>query len=297
MRKLILVVLLLAGCTSTQSRHVVESAPLEREGAPEVAGRVLDDFNAPDAGDAWKLYTVAGSLNPLVHQPVDGALKLTSDSSAGLLWRPLGFDPREEPLLSWRWKVSRTFDTSTPLSPEFDNFPARLLVGFDSGWSNAGPAAVSWRRKVERVTGVTPPARALCYTFGGHLPKNEGVDAAFGEGRIVVINLRTTHSTPGQWYGEVRDIAADYRAIFGEPAPRVMAIGLGCDSHRLETEVSAFFDDLVIYPPEARAQFRARLGDPPGRRTPPLVWIIYGLCAVVASGSIGAWFWMHRRTS
>jgi hypothetical protein len=122
--------------------------------------------NAPD--DTLRDHRLGEGL--LRGQLADGTLHLRSDSSAGLVWRQLGFDPSREPLLTWRWKVSRTFGASSPLSPELDNFPARVLVGFDAPWDGANPAALAWRRKVEQYTGVTPPARAICYTFGGELP-------------------------------------------------------------------------------------------------------------------------------
>ena len=282
--------LVLAGCSATQSRHVVDSAKLESPASAPVAGRVIDSF---DNGDDWHYYEVDGSVHPLAYDAA-GEMHLVSDSSAGLLWRGVRYDPKAEPLLSWRWRVSRTFENSTPLSPEFDNFPARLLVGFDSGWQGAGPAALAWRRKVEDYTGVTPPARALCYTFGGGLEGNEGVDAAFGEGRIVVMNLRPP-GAENEWCSEVRDIAADYRAIYGEAPPEVMALGLGCDSHRRNARVEAWFDDLTAYGPEAYEQFRSRLKAPPERSTPPLVWIIMAVAGVVATGSAGAWLWMRRR--
>jgi hypothetical protein len=284
----LLIILLLAGCTINQSRHAVAVEPLVSSEA--VAGRVIDDF---DSVDDWHYYEVEGSVNPLAWR-ADGAMHLASDSSAGLLWRAVRFDPQAEPLLQWRWRVDRTFDTSSPLAPEFDNFPARLLVGFDSGWKGISPLAAEWRRKVENYTGRTPPARALCYTFGGALDSGEAVDAAFGEGRIVVINLRGRKDA-GEWFTEVRDIAADYRAIFGEASPDVMALGLGCDSHRLKVKASADFDFVRAYGPDAYSQFRQDLAPTPERRAPLLTWLILAACALVAAGSAGAWLWLRAR--
>jgi hypothetical protein len=289
--KLALAVLLLAGCTINQSRHAVAVAPLESADAP-IAGRLIDDF---DSADNWHYYEVEGSVNPLAYE-ANGVMRLTSDSSAGLLWRDVRYDSQAEPLLQWRWRVDRTFDASTPLAPEFDNFPARLLVGFDSGWKGAGPLAADWRKKVEKATGTTPPARAICYTFGGTIDSGEAVDAAFGEGRIVVINLRP-RGAEDEWFTEVRDIAADYRAIFGEPAPAVMALGLGCDSHRMKAVASAEFDFVRIYGPDAYAQFRSKLAPPPERSVPLLTWIVLGACAAVAATSAGAWLWLRGRAS
>jgi hypothetical protein len=283
------IILVLAGCTVNQSRHAVAVEPLA-SGDAAVAGRVIDEF---DSADDWHYFEVEGSVHPLAWQ-ADGVMRLTSDSSAGLLWRETRLDLQAEPLLQWRWRVDRTFDNSSPFSPEFDNFPARFLVGFDSGWKGVGPVAAEWRKKVEAATGVTPPARAICYTFGGTLDSGDAVDAAFGEGRIVVINLRP-RGAEGEWFTEVRDIAADYRAIFGAPAPAVMALGLGCDSHRVKVKASAEFDFIRAYGPEAYGQFRRELAEPPERRAPLLTWLILAGCALLAVGSAGTWFWLRAR--
>ncbi|MBZ0136139.1 MAG: DUF3047 domain-containing protein [Planctomycetes bacterium] len=293
MKRWLVLLLLVAGCTGQQSRHAVTTEALDVPPAVPIKGRVLDDFPDESAAEHWKLYNVQGSIHPLRHAVVDGVLQLSSDSSAGLLWRAFDFDPTAEPLIAWRWKVARTFDASSPFSPEFDNFPARLLVGFDAGWDDAGPAALSWRKKVGDATGVTPPSRAICYTFGGDLSSTEAVDATFGEGRIVVINLRTKGEG---WFHEVRDIAGDYQAVFREPAPPVMALGLGCDSHRMKVRAHAWFDDITVYPPEAYEQFRRVLPAPPDRRAPPLVWIIVAVAGVTAAGTAGVWFWLRRNS-
>jgi hypothetical protein len=286
----LLAALLLCACTARPQRHVVAVEPLEPR--RDISGRVLDDF--ADA-ELWTLFSVEGSVNPLRHQADNGALHLVSDSSAGLLWRQVGFDPAREPLLAWQWKVSRTFGTSNPLSPEFDNFPARLLVGFDAGWEGANPMARSWRRRVEQHTGVSPPGRAICYTFGGSLGSREAVDATFGDGRIVVINLRPPSSQAGVWHSEVRDVAADYRAIFLEDAPPVTAIALGCDSHRLGIVAEAWFSGLTVYGRDAYSHFASRLEPLPSRRAPLLTWLIVTGALLVAAGSAGVWFWLRSR--
>lgn len=290
--------LLFAGCTATQSRHVLRDEPLQPRDEQAVAGRVIDDFADAASLESWKKYVVDGSVHDPVTSLEDGALRVTSDSSAGLFWRSLKIETRAEPILSWRWRVSETFGASTPLAPEFDNFPARLLVGFDSGWDGAGPAALSFRKKVTDYTGVAPPARAICYTFGGKLNCSEAVDAAFGEGRIVVINLRSDNTPAGQWQTEVRDIDADYRAIFGQPAPPVTAMAVGSDSHRLRRKAWAEFDDITAYPPAAAEQFRRELAAPtPERRVPPLTWWIIGLSLAAAGMAGGWWIWRQRGQS
>lgn len=290
-----LCLLVFAGCTAQQSRRALAVEPLEAERQQPVPGRVLADFGSADALESWTKYVVEGSVHDPVASIEDGALRIRSDSSAGLFWHACAFDPAREPLLRWRWRVSETFGASTPLSPEFDNFPARLLVGFDAGWEGTGPAAAAFRKRVRDYTGFDPPSRAICYTFGGKLPAVEAVDAAFGEGRIVVINLRP-HTTPhGVWQWQVRDIDADYRALFGHAPPRVMAIAAGSDSHRLKKQAWGEFDDIALFPPSAADAFRAELDQPlPQRRASPLLWWLVGISTGVAGLVAGWWLWQHR---
>ncbi|MCL4731831.1 MAG: DUF3047 domain-containing protein, partial [Planctomycetes bacterium] len=163
------------------------------------------------------------------------------------------------------------------------------------GWEGTGPAAAGFRRRVRDYTGFDPPSRAICYTFGGKLPATEAVDAAFGEGRIVVVNLRS-HLTPaGQWQWQVRDLEADYRALFGGPVPPVAAIAAGSDSHRLKRAAWAEFDDLAVYPPDAAAAFAAELSAPPRRGAPPLTWWLIGAALAVGGAAASWWLWSRGR--
>lgn len=286
MRPWFLIPAFVAGCTVNQGRHVAPALP---ETDATVEGRVICDFENADALESWHKYVVEGSVHDPAASTHEGALRITSDSSAGLFWHKAEIDPAREPFLRWRWRVSETWGTSTPLAPEFDNFPARFLVGFDASWQNAGPAADTFRKKVREYAGVEPPARAICYTFGGKLGSNEAVDAAFGEGRIVVINLRGEASG---WQWQTRDIAADYQAIWGEAAPRVVALAAGSDSHRVKKLVWAEFDDITAFPASAAAQLRGEVENAPSERSvPPVVWWIIGLCTAVAGGATGWWIW------
>lgn len=291
----VILVLLAAACTSSQKRRGIDT-PLLSPAPEKVPGRAICDFTASDAADRWRLFWVAGMKKESQRVVSDGALRLISDDSAGLYYytgTPL-FDPRQEPLLSWRWRVSALLPDATPLSPELDNFPARLLVGFDSGWEDADPVALQWKKKVEDSIGQTPPPRGICYTFGGRLPASEAVDALFGQGRIAVINLRSPQSEPGRWYDEVRDVAADYKAVFGGEAPPVTAIAVAADTHKVHAAINTDFADFRVYGPEAMARFSRELTSPPRRELSNAASWISAAAAALAL-ACGLWLWTRRR--
>lgn len=289
------IVLLAAACTTNQRRHGVGSQALT-PAEEKQQGRALCDLAAKDASDAWKLYSIQGVKNDSRLFVSGGALHIVSNDAAGLFYftgAPL-FDPAKEPLLTWRWRVSAHLPDATPLSPDLDNFPARLLVGFDSGWEGADPVALQWKKKVEDATGQTPPPRAICYTFGGRIAQNEAVDALFGQGRIVVINLRNRQAAPGTWFDEVRDVASDYQAIFGQAAPKVTALAVAADTHRVHESVNADFADFRVYEASAYAQFSQDLTPPPQREWSNAALGIVAAAAGVAA-ACGGWLWLRLR--
>ncbi|MCF6227154.1 MAG: DUF3047 domain-containing protein [Planctomycetes bacterium] len=144
------------------------------------------------------------------------------------------------------------FEASSPWVTETDNFPARVLIGFDASWADADPAALSFKQKVEDATGQSPPSRAICYTFGGGLSSNEAVDGSFGSGRVAVINLRNASAGVDKWRRELRDIESDYQAVFQLKAPKVSMLGIACDTHLVGGKATAMFSDFTLYPASAR---------------------------------------------
>ena len=295
---LLLVIALVSACTTEQSQRLIESPEFSVNPDEPPPARALCDFADPSELENWRLYEIEGDHNPPSAQVAGGVLHVHSDNAVGLFFRKVRVFPAHEPLLSWRWRVSRTFPESSSLSPELDNFPARVLVGFEAGWEGASAVALSFKRKVENAIGISPPARGVCYTFGGKTDRSVAIDALFGQGRIVIVNLRRDTAGRGRWFDEVRDIAADYRAIFGGDGavPPVSTIAVSSDSDRMKVPVSADFADFRVHPAEAYQYFRNILGPPPrDSQAPPLARWLAASFAGLAALILGAWIALKRR--
>ncbi len=280
--------LLPLACSQPQTRHAISDPASETE--ESYTPRMIDDFEK--SLDHWHTWEATISTRAPTKVIENGTMRVDADDTASVLWRRCDFDPRTEPIITWRWRVSTMFD-SDPMVPTRDNFPARFIVGFDAEWNNASPNALAFRKQVHDQTGMDLPARALCYTFGGNRPSHEGIDAAFADGRIVVINLRTHQDSTGVWYTETRDIARDYRDVFGEAPPDVSAIGFGIDNQRVNIPVTSWLDDIAVYPAAAR---RALAQNPSINREPNRLnlWLALGFGAL-AMAIGGAWVGLKLR--
>ena len=85
--------------------------------------------------------------------------------------------------------------------------------------------------------------KSIKYTYSSSLPP--GSVLRQGSLRVVVVSRGETN----RWETIVRDVAADYRSLFGEDPPDPKSITLWSDSDDTNSEAEVDVDDLVLLPP------------------------------------------------
>ena len=89
--------------------------------------------------------------------------------------------------------------------------------------------------------------QALCYVWGTAQAAGEsGWNAYTDRLRMIVVDSGNAHV--GQWRDVVRDVAADFRAAFGDPVPTISGVAVGADTDNSGDQVEARFGDLWFDP-------------------------------------------------
>jgi hypothetical protein len=185
-----------------------------------------DRLPAPGIPRGWGLVQFAGEASAeLVRDERRLALRLRSERASFALHRDLVVDLREHPVLSWSWKVMRLPAGGDVRDAARDDQAAQVYVVFPR-W----PAP----RTSSDVIGYLWDARAPVGTTLTH-PRAANV-------RIVV--LQSGPARLDTWVHERRDVAADYRALFGRQPPRVGTVALMIDSNHTRSEAEALFGEL-----------------------------------------------------
>ena len=177
--------------------------------APDASGRVrvpISDRtpgNVPAGGvpTGWELKEFTGESSvELVRAEGTLALRLRSDKSSFALHRDVVLDVRRYPILTWTWKVARLPSGGDVRDPQRDDQAAQVYVLFPR-WPSP--------RTTSDVIGYVWDSRAPVGTTLVH-PRAPNV-------RIVVVE--SGPSRLGTWVREQRNVAADFRALFGRRAP------------------------------------------------------------------------------
>jgi Protein of unknown function (DUF3047) len=232
-----------ASTTGTSTRGLGVTAAASVPGADKtgrvvvpVADPVPSRLPATGAPLGWILSEFAGTDASAEVARLDGrvALRLRSERNSFAVHRDLVLDVREFPILTWSWKVTRLPAGGDVREPGRDDQAAQVYVVFPR-W----PAP----RTRSDVIGYVWDSRAPVGTTLTH-PRAPNV-------RIVV--LESGPDRLDTWLREQRNVAADYRALFGRQPPRAGKLALMIDSNDTRSEAEAWFGDLTFSRPGAPA--------------------------------------------
>jgi hypothetical protein len=146
------------------------------------------------------------------------ALAAVSHGTASALSRKL--DAVRVRRISWRWKVERSLSPNgRERERAGDDYAARVLVVFGS--------------------------RAICYVWAAEEARGATYPNPYARS-VRTIVLQSGDARSGRWVREERDVASDYRRVFGSAAERATAVALVVDTDDTGKYARAWFADLRL---------------------------------------------------
>lgn len=151
-------------------------------------------------------------------------LRAESKESASGRFRKVRIDLKKYPLLNWSWKVDNLLPGRDERSKAGDDYPARVYVVFSGGLA-------FWR------------TRAINYVWSSNQAPGTRWDNAF-TANAKMIAVQAGSDQPGEWVKIQRDVAEDYRQLFGKEPGKVDAVAIMTDSDNSGEEALAWYGDI-----------------------------------------------------
>ena len=216
------------------------------------SGAVLEvgKFSASQVGqglpDGWKPLTFKKIPKHTSYEVVkDGGMtivKAVSEASASGLIKPVSIDPKEFPIVRWRWKIDNVLQRSNVAIKEGDDFPARLYITFEYD-----PDRVSFGKKLKFKAGQALfgdiPIAALNYIWETKTPVGTIVDNAYTDFAKMVV-VESGAQKVGMWIDEERNLYEDYKQAFGEEPPMINGVAIMSDTDNTKEQATAYYGDI-----------------------------------------------------
>jgi hypothetical protein len=198
--------------------------------------------------DGWKPLTFPKVPKHTAYAVVkDGgasAVKATSEASASGLTKEVAIDPKEYPIVRWRWKVENLLKTSDVRTKAGDDYPARLYITFQYD-----PDKVSFTRKAKYMAGRALfgdiPIAALNYIWDSKAPVGTIVENAYTDFATMIV-VESGGQGLGVWRDEERNIYDDYQKAFGGEPPLINGVAIMSDTDNTKESAVAYYGDIVF---------------------------------------------------
>ena len=195
----------------------------------------------------WKLVTVPKiqkhTRYSLVRDAETIVLLADADASMASVLHAVSFDPRQYPIIEWRWKITGLLRKADMTTKAGDDFPARIYVLFDY---NIAKLPFSQRvkfRLARALYGGDIPLAALCYVWDGKSARDTSAWSVYTD-RVRLIVAESGAANVGRWVDMRRNVAEDFRAAFGEEPPPVSGIVIATDTDNTGESVAAYYGDI-----------------------------------------------------
>ncbi|MCM8794204.1 MAG: DUF3047 domain-containing protein [Candidatus Omnitrophica bacterium] len=213
------------------------------------AGRFSSHHAAGGTPEGWELTPAKAAGKRTVYRLVqDGdtvVLGAMSQGGSSGLMRVIRVDPKEYPVIRWRWKVMNLLESASITRKSGDDFPARLFLSFAFDPSQARLREKIYYRIAKALYGNYPFAEGLNYVWGNREPVGTVVSSPYTD-RLKIVVLESGLDRLNQWVEEERNYYEDYKRVFGREPPPLYSVAVMTDTDNTGGMAVAYYGDIVF---------------------------------------------------
>lgn len=168
------------------------------------------------------------------------ALGAVSEGSASLWRRKVDIAPERLGTVEFGWWVDTLIDGASIADASREDAPARVLFAFEGDERKLPARTRAVFDLVEALTGERPPYATLMYVFETAKPVGTVVHGVRTD-RVRKMVLDSGAGSLRQWRDHRRDLAADFRTVFGEEPGRLVAVAVMTDSDNTRSRARTWF--------------------------------------------------------
>jgi len=173
------------------------------------------------------------------------AVKAVSESASSGLTREITINPREYPIVQWRWKVANVLSKGDVFRKEGDDYPARLYITFEYDPSRVGFFEKAGREAYRMIYGQQLPLGAINYIWESKAPVGTVTPSTYTKQSMMFV-LESGKEKLNAWVSEERNVNEDYKKAFGDEPSMINGVALMTDTDNTRETATAYYGDIVF---------------------------------------------------
>jgi hypothetical protein len=210
-------------------------------------------FSAESEGQkvppGWELKTLKAIPNKTSYSLIKEAdtvvLRAESRASYAALVKRVRIDPRDYPVIRWRWKTTRTYDKGDATRKDGDDYSARLYVIFEFEPEELSPWERLQYEAARLLYGEYPPTAAINYIWANRTSTGSVIPNAYSD-RSMMFVLESGSLRLNTWVKEQRNVYDDFIEAFQREPPDIIAVAIMNDSDNTGESSVSYFGDIEL---------------------------------------------------
>ncbi len=172
-------------------------------------------------------------------------VKAVSESSASGLVREIKIDPKEYPIVQWRWKVENVLKKGNVHIKEGDDYPARLYITFEYDPSKLNFFERAKFGAIRLLYGQYPPIAAINYIWESKAPVSTFVPNPYTD-RVMMIVVESGETRLNEWVSHKRNLYEDFKKAFGYEPPMISGVAIMTDTDNTGERAIVYYGDILF---------------------------------------------------
>lgn len=181
----------------------------------------------------------------LVKEDHTVVVKAVADASASGLTREIEINPKEYPIVQWRWKIMNILKKADIYRKSGDDYPARIYITFKYNPSKVGLFGRAKYEMLRLLYGEFPPLDAINYVWASKAPVGTMVPNAYTD-QVMMFVIESGSAKLGQWVSEERNVYEDYKKAFGGEPPMISGVAIMTDTDNTGEFATAYYGDIFF---------------------------------------------------
>ncbi len=172
-------------------------------------------------------------------------IKAVAEASASGLTREIKINPKEYPIVQWRWKITNILKKGDVHRKDGDDYPARIYITFEYDGNKLGFFEKVKYEAVKILYGQYPPLGAINYIWESKALVGTMVPNPYAD-RVMMFVVESGSAKVNQWANEERNVYEDYKKAFGEEPPMISGVAVMTDTDNTGESATAYYGDIVF---------------------------------------------------
>mgnify|MGYP002642092947 FL=1 len=181
----------------------------------------------------------------LIEEDGQVVVNAEAEASASGLIRKIAIDPREYPIVQWRWKVANILKKDNLYKREGDDYPARIYIVFEYDSGRLGFFEKIKYEMARMLYGAYPPLTTVNYIWSSNAPLGLVVPNPYTDRSMMVV-VQSGKKDLNRWVHEERNIYEDYRNAFKEEPPIISGVAIMTDTDDTGESAIAYYGDIMF---------------------------------------------------